>query len=879
MKAFVVVASLLAVASASTTILAAPRWYGYAPAATYYAAPAELSSQYHAQDSLGQYSYGYNGGLSAKAETKSFDGVTRGSYSYLDAENKLQTVSYTADALNGFRAQASNLPQAPVETRVAPAPVQDTPEVAKARADHLVAVEEAKVRNANAASSDESAIIVSAAPAAVAPIAPIVPQIATYAAPIALAPASGFAYSHSTVNLKPEVYAAAPAPVATIAAAPASFAYQTYSAAAPALYNTWSQAPAYAYSYGAPAFYAANTAAVPLPVQDTPEVMQAKAEHFAAVAEAKARNLQLRYGSITSTWPTDLLQVAGLGLSDSSEVFGLSLHDFRGVLNGQGNGSGVGGVESRSTVAVSVSWGLAPGVVEGRGSSGVGLVSERGRSGSNGGDWSWGGGVHFRLQVNGRVRVGKSGSWGQSNWGGIGGDLGDNWRNWGNGSWGSTHNDSALIAGSGVGVAHLSFLNSDQMVSTGLGDFGGVLNWGGSHTSLDRSLGQVAGLGAESVEGISGVRDSLQLVLGVQVAVRSAGHSVERLVIMKVFIVVSSLLAVAFAAPQLLTQRVYAAVPAVTTYVAAPAEVSSQFHAQDGLGQYTYGYNGGLSAKTEAKSLDGVTRGAYHYLDAENKLQTVTYTADAVNGFRAEASNMPVAPVETRVAPEPVQDTPEVMQAKAEHMSAVEDAKVRLAAAEKEETAEIVESAEPAPIPAIPAIAPITTYSAVAAPIALAPASGFAYQTSSVALKNEPLAYTTYTAAPVPAAAVEIKTPASFSYSTYSQSAPATAIQYAAAPFVQALPAATTYALNVQAPAYTYSYGAPAFYTTTNQLATPVTFAARALPAPVPAGAETAAEVVETAALPEPVQDTPEVAQAKAEFLQTFEQVKARNAQ
>ncbi|KAL9700540.1 hypothetical protein quinque_003981 [Culex quinquefasciatus] len=279
-------------ASASTTILAAPRWYGYAPAATYYAAPAELSSQYHAQDSLGQYSYGYNGGLSAKAETKSFDGVTRGSYSYLDAENKLQTVSYTADALNGFRAQASNLPQAPVETRVAPAPVQDTPEVAKARADHLVAVEEAKVRNANAASSDESAIVVSAAPAAVAPIAPIVPQIATYAAPIALAPASGFAYSHSTVNLKPEVYAAAPAPVATIAAAPASFAYQTYSAAAPAIYNTWSQAPAYAYSYGAPAFYAANTAAVPLPVQDTPEVMQAKAEHFAAVAEAKARNLQ-----------------------------------------------------------------------------------------------------------------------------------------------------------------------------------------------------------------------------------------------------------------------------------------------------------------------------------------------------------------------------------------------------------------------------------------------------------------------------------------------------------------------------------------------------------------------------------------------------------
>ncbi|EAT36466.1 AAEL011461-PA, partial [Aedes aegypti] len=98
--------------------------YGYAPSAAYYAAPAELSSQYHSQDNLGQYSYGYNGGLSAKTETKSFDGVTRGSYSYLDAENKLQTVTYTADALNGFRAQASNLPQAPIETHAtAVAPV------------------------------------------------------------------------------------------------------------------------------------------------------------------------------------------------------------------------------------------------------------------------------------------------------------------------------------------------------------------------------------------------------------------------------------------------------------------------------------------------------------------------------------------------------------------------------------------------------------------------------------------------------------------------------------------------------------------------------------------------------------------------------------
>lgn len=266
MKVFVVVSSLLAVATASTSFLA-PRWYGYAPAAAYYAAPAELSSQYHSQDNLGQYSYGYNGGLSAKTETKSFDGVTRGSYSYLDAENKLQTVTYTADALNGFRAQATNLPQAPIETRVAPEPVQDTPEVAKAKADHMMAIEKAKLRDATAV------------------------------APVALA-----------LQKEPLTIASYAAPAQIAAFAPSQLSYATYSETAPAFalnsYSlpasyAWNHAPAYAYSYGTPAFYDSRlyaralplTENLPQPVQDTPEVAQAKAEHFKAVAEAKARAL------------------------------------------------------------------------------------------------------------------------------------------------------------------------------------------------------------------------------------------------------------------------------------------------------------------------------------------------------------------------------------------------------------------------------------------------------------------------------------------------------------------------------------------------------------------------------------------------------------
>lgn len=55
------------------------------------------------------------------------------------------------------------------------------------------------------------------------------------------------------------------------------------------------------------------------------------------------------------------------------------------------------------------------------------------------------------------------------------------------------------------------------------------------------------------------------------------------------------------------------------TIITASAPVISQYHSQDALGQYTYGYNGGSSAKIESKSLDGITRGSYSYVDAEGE--------------------------------------------------------------------------------------------------------------------------------------------------------------------------------------------------------------------------------------------------------------------
>ena len=69
------------------------------------------------QDDLGQYNYGYSNPTSAKQEFKTADGITQGTYSYVDANGIVQTVNYVSDDVNGFRVAATNLPVGP-----APAP-------------------------------------------------------------------------------------------------------------------------------------------------------------------------------------------------------------------------------------------------------------------------------------------------------------------------------------------------------------------------------------------------------------------------------------------------------------------------------------------------------------------------------------------------------------------------------------------------------------------------------------------------------------------------------------------------------------------------------------------------------------------------------------
>merc|ERR1712012_1476682 len=95
---------------------------------------------------------------------------------YVDTDGVLQTVEYIADGA-GFRVAATNLPSAQA------APVEDTPEVAAAKAAHFAAIEEersaqiavAPVVAQAAPAVAETAPVLQAAPV-VAQVAPVVAQ-------------------------------------------------------------------------------------------------------------------------------------------------------------------------------------------------------------------------------------------------------------------------------------------------------------------------------------------------------------------------------------------------------------------------------------------------------------------------------------------------------------------------------------------------------------------------------------------------------------------------------------------------------------------------------------------------------------------------------
>lgn len=151
---------LLAVAAAEPGVVgaahlaAAPLAVAAAPVAVSTAAviPPSISVQHHSQDELGQYSYGYNGGPSAKEEVRAVDGSVVGAYSYVDANGIVQSAQYASDPINGFRVAATNdpSPASSLALNAAPAIVAAAPAVVAA-APAVVAAAPAVVADARAA--------------------------------------------------------------------------------------------------------------------------------------------------------------------------------------------------------------------------------------------------------------------------------------------------------------------------------------------------------------------------------------------------------------------------------------------------------------------------------------------------------------------------------------------------------------------------------------------------------------------------------------------------------------------------------------------------------------------------------------------------------
>jgi len=265
----VVVIGLVAACSARPSLYySGPQYYS-----GYYAAPAAVvspvKSQYHSQNEFGQYAYGYNDGYSSKSETKHANGLTEGAYSYVDPNGVLQQYKYVSDE-NGYRVTGTNLPVAPavpaavevpaVESVVAvkaapvqevaspvylqadvPQQVQDTPEVAAAKAAHQVAYDEAKKAADASPAEDEpsSDAVVQVSADAAEPAAPSVPAAPSAPSVDKFGPKPFLA----TYGYHPAAYATYPSYAAPVVP---SYAY------APVASYGYAAAPAPSYAYAAP---------------------------------------------------------------------------------------------------------------------------------------------------------------------------------------------------------------------------------------------------------------------------------------------------------------------------------------------------------------------------------------------------------------------------------------------------------------------------------------------------------------------------------------------------------------------------------------------------------------------------------------------------
>ncbi|CAL8102759.1 unnamed protein product [Orchesella dallaii] len=83
-------------------------------------------------------------------------------------------------------------------------------------------------------------------------------------------------------------------------------------------------------------------------------------------------------------------------------------------------------------------------------------------------------------------------------------------------------------------------------------------------------------------------------------------------------------------------------------------------------GRYSFSYNTADASRQEERNLDGSVSGSYSYTDPEGKLVQIDYTAGA-SGYKAYGENVPPSHPVVQL-PQPVQDTPEVQEARAKFL-------------------------------------------------------------------------------------------------------------------------------------------------------------------------------------------------------------------
>ncbi|XP_069692173.1 cuticle protein 21-like [Periplaneta americana] len=180
-------AHVAAPAVAAPVAYAAPAVAAHAVVAA--PAPVSVHTQYHAQDELGQASYGHAEPFQTHNAIQDAAGNKVGSFSYLSPEGHVFKTDYVADGL-GYRVASNALPVGPS------APVVDTPEVVAAKAAHFAAHGAVihRVRRQ----------IIGHTPAATAPLAHPIAAPVAYAAPYAHVAAP---YAHFAAPYAPVAYA------------------------------------------------------------------------------------------------------------------------------------------------------------------------------------------------------------------------------------------------------------------------------------------------------------------------------------------------------------------------------------------------------------------------------------------------------------------------------------------------------------------------------------------------------------------------------------------------------------------------------------------------------------------------------------------------